>query len=105
LNLKLTNIFKPKLKIIKVDSRNETRRLANATFKLFGGDGRTQVGSDLVTGATGEIETPALTPGTYYLQETQSPAGFQTNGTKYKLIIAADGTTTVENGNDLIAVA
>ncbi|WP_105161350.1 SpaA isopeptide-forming pilin-related protein [Streptococcus suis] len=105
LNLKLTNIFKPKLKIIKVDSRNETRRLANATFKLFGGDGRTQVGSDLVTGATGEIETPALMPGTYYLQETQSPAGFQTNGTKYKLIIAADGTTTVENGNDLIAVA
>ncbi|HEL2553908.1 TPA: discoidin domain-containing protein [Streptococcus suis] len=105
LNLKLTNIFKPKLKIIKVDSRNETRRLANATFKLFGGDGRTQVGSDLVTGATGEIETPALTPGTYYLQETQSPAGFQTNGTKYKLIIAADGTTTVENGDDLIAVA
>ncbi|MBY5015678.1 SpaA isopeptide-forming pilin-related protein, partial [Streptococcus suis] len=105
LNLKLTNIFKPKLKIIKVDSRNETRRLANATFKLFGGDGRTQVGSDLVTGATGEIETPALTPGTYYLQETQSPSGFQTNGTKYKLIIAADGTTTVENGNDLIAVA
>ncbi|MGU7817592.1 SpaA isopeptide-forming pilin-related protein [Streptococcus suis] len=105
LNLKLTNIFKPKLKIIKVDSRNETRRLANATFKLFGGDGRTQVGSDLVTGATGEIETPALTPGTYYLQETQSPAGFQINGTKYKLIIAADGTTTVENGNDLIAVA
>ncbi|HFI0497134.1 TPA: SpaA isopeptide-forming pilin-related protein [Streptococcus suis] len=105
LNLKLTNIFKPKLKIIKVDSRDENRRLANATFKLFGGDGRTQVGSDLVTGATGEIETPALTPGTYYLQETQSPAGFQTNGTKYKLIIAADGTTTVENGNDLIAVA
>ncbi|HEP1800599.1 TPA: discoidin domain-containing protein [Streptococcus suis] len=105
LNLKLTNIFKPKLKIIKVDSRNETRRLANATFKLFGEDGRTQVGSDLVTGTTGEVEIPALTPGTYYLQETQSPAGFQTNGTKYKLIIAADGTTTVENGNDLIAVA
>ncbi|QOZ89339.1 hypothetical protein D2E16_08400 [Streptococcus suis] len=105
LNLKLTNIFKPKLKIIKVDSRNETRRLANATFKLFGGDGRTQVGSDLVTGTTGEVEIPALTPGTYYLQETQSPAGFQTNGTKYKLIIATDGTTTVENGDDLIAVA
>ncbi|HFI0422938.1 TPA: SpaA isopeptide-forming pilin-related protein, partial [Streptococcus suis] len=105
INLKLTNIFKPKLKIIKVDSRDENRRLANATFKLYGEDGRTQVGSDLVTGTTGEVEIPALTPGTYYLQETQSPAGFQTNGTKYKLIIAADGTTTVENGNDLIAVA
>ncbi|HFU4110291.1 TPA: SpaA isopeptide-forming pilin-related protein [Streptococcus suis] len=105
INLKLTNIFKPKLKIIKVDSRDENRKLANATFKLFGEDGRTQVGSDLVTGATGEIETPALTPGTYYLQETQSPAGFQTNGTKYKLIIATDGTTTVENADDLIAVA
>ncbi|HEM5142157.1 TPA: discoidin domain-containing protein [Streptococcus suis] len=105
INLKLTNIFKPKLKIIKVDSRDENRRLANATFKLFGEDGRTQVGSDLVTGTTGEVEIPALTPGTYYLQETQSPAGFQTNGTKYKLIIATDGTTTVENADDLIAVA
>ncbi|MCQ8265672.1 SpaA isopeptide-forming pilin-related protein [Streptococcus suis] len=105
LNLKLTNIFKPKLKIIKVDSRDENRKLANATFKLFGEDGRTQVGSDLVTGTTGEVEIPALTPGTYYLQETQSPAGFQINGTKYKLIIATDGTTTVENGDDLIAVA
>ncbi|WP_161944759.1 SpaA isopeptide-forming pilin-related protein [Streptococcus suis] len=105
INLKLTNIFKPKLKIIKVDSRDENRKLENATFKLFGEDGRTQVGSDLVTGTTGEVEIPALMPGTYYLQETQSPAGFQTNGTKYKLIIAADGTTTVENGNDLIAVA
>ncbi|MGQ7383511.1 SpaA isopeptide-forming pilin-related protein [Streptococcus suis] len=105
INLKLTNIFKPKLKIIKVDSRDENRRLANATFKLYGEDGRTQVGSDLVTGTTGEVEIPALTPGTYYLQETQSPAGFQTNGTKYKLIIATDGTTTVENADDLIAVA
>ncbi|MGQ7549992.1 SpaA isopeptide-forming pilin-related protein, partial [Streptococcus suis] len=105
INLKLTNIFKPKLKIIKVDSRDENRKLENATFKLFGEDGRTQVGSDLVTGTTGEVEIPALTPGTYYLQETQSPAGFQTNGTKYKLIIATDGTTTVENADDLIAVA
>ncbi|WP_105128273.1 SpaA isopeptide-forming pilin-related protein [Streptococcus suis] len=105
INLKLTNIFKPKLKIIKVDSRDENRKLENATFRLFGEDGRTQVGSDLVTGTTGEVEIPALTPGTYYLQETQSPAGFQTNGTKYKLIIATDGTTTVENADDLIAVA
>ncbi|NQN96024.1 hypothetical protein HO994_08200 [Streptococcus suis] len=105
INLKLTNIFKPKLKIIKVDSRDENRKLENATFKLFGEDGRTQVGSDLVTGTTGEVEIPALMPGTYYLQETQSPAGFQTNGTKYKLIIATDGTTTVENADDLIAVA
>ncbi|WP_238140664.1 prealbumin-like fold domain-containing protein, partial [Streptococcus suis] len=89
----------------KVDSRDENRKLENATFRLFGEDGRTQVGSDLVTGTTGEVEIPALTPGTYYLQETQSPAGFQTNGTKYKLIIATDGTTTVENADDLIAVA
>ncbi|HEM5102471.1 TPA: discoidin domain-containing protein [Streptococcus suis] len=104
LNLKLTNIFKPKLKIIKVDSRNETRRLANATFKLFGGDGRTQVGSDLVTGATGEIETPALTPGTYYLQETQSPTGYQANARKYQIIIDANGSARIGNADNKIEV-
>ncbi|HEM2541965.1 TPA: discoidin domain-containing protein [Streptococcus suis] len=104
LNLKLTNIFKPKLKIIKVDSRNETRRLANATFKLFGGDGRTQVGSDLVTGATGEIETPALTPGTYYLQETQPPTGYQANARKYQIIIDANGSARIGNADNKIEV-
>ncbi|HEM5078353.1 TPA: discoidin domain-containing protein [Streptococcus suis] len=104
LNLKLTNIFKPKLKIIKVDSRNETRRLANATFKLFGGDGRTQVGSDLVTGATGEIETPALTPGTYYLQESQPPTGYQANSLKYRIVIADNGSARVGNADNKIEV-
>ncbi|MEG3309632.1 SpaA isopeptide-forming pilin-related protein, partial [Streptococcus suis] len=104
LNLKLTNIFKPKLKIIKVDSRNETRRLANATFKLFGGDGRTQVGSDLVTGATGEIETPALTPGTYYLQESQPPTGYQANARKYQIVIADNGSARIGNADNKIEV-
>ncbi|WP_269088968.1 MSCRAMM family protein, partial [Streptococcus suis] len=92
------------LKIIKVDSRNETRRLANATFKLFGGDGRTQVGSDLVTGATGEIETPALTPGTYYLQETQPPTGYQANARKYQIIIDANGSARIGNADNKIEV-
>ncbi|HEM5280769.1 TPA: hypothetical protein U1333_000116, partial [Streptococcus suis] len=104
LNLKLTNIFKPKLKIIKVDSRDENRRLANATFKLFGEDGRTQVGSDLVTGATGEIETPALTPGTYYLQETQPPTGYQANARKYQIIIDANGSARIGNADNKIEV-
>ncbi|HEM5092284.1 TPA: discoidin domain-containing protein [Streptococcus suis] len=104
LNLKLTNIFKPKLKIIKVDSRDENRRLANATFKLFGGDGRTQVGSDLVTGATGEIETPALTPGTYYLQESQPPTGYQANSLKYRIVIADNGSARVGNADNKIEV-
>ncbi|HFI0702858.1 TPA: SpaA isopeptide-forming pilin-related protein [Streptococcus suis] len=104
LNLKLTNIFKPKLKIIKVDSRDENRRLANATFKLFGGDGRTQVGSDLVTGTTGEVEIPALTPGTYYLQETQSPTGYQANARKYQIIIDANGSARIGNADNKIEV-
>ncbi|HEL1625564.1 TPA: discoidin domain-containing protein [Streptococcus suis] len=105
LNLKLTNIFKPKLKIIKVDSRDANRKLAGARFKLFGPNENTQIGQEVTTDSNGEITLPGLEPGTYYLQETQSPAGFQTNGTKYKLIIATDGTTTVENADDLIAVA
>ncbi|MCK4043926.1 hypothetical protein HCC73_01965 [Streptococcus suis] len=104
INLKLTNIFKPKLKIIKVDSRDENRKLENATFKLFGEDGRTQVGSDLVTGVTGEIETPALTPGTYYLQETQSPTGYQANARKYQIIIDANGSARVGNADNKIEV-
>ncbi|NQM49529.1 cell wall anchor protein, partial [Streptococcus suis] len=104
INLKLTNIFKPKLKIIKVDSRDENRRLANATFKLFGENGRTQVGSDLVTGTTGEVEIPALTPGTYYLQETQSPTGYQANARKYQIIIDANGSARIGNADNKIEV-
>ncbi|MDW8706810.1 SpaA isopeptide-forming pilin-related protein, partial [Streptococcus suis] len=68
------------------------------------GDGRTQVGSDLVTGATGEIETPALTPGTYYLQETQSPTGYQANARKYQIIIDANGSARSGNADNKIEV-
>lgn len=105
IHLKLTNRFKPRIKVIKVDSQQTSQKLSGARFKLFSSDEITQIGDEVETSDSGEILLPAIYPGTYYLQETQPPTGYQTNTKKYKLIISANGTTTVENGDNLISIA
>ncbi|HFR3816187.1 TPA: SpaA isopeptide-forming pilin-related protein, partial [Streptococcus suis] len=77
INIKLTNVFKPKIKITKVDSREVNRKLAGARFKLFGPDENTQIGQEVTTGTNGEITLPGVEPGTYYLQESQPPTDYQ----------------------------
>ncbi|MGQ7385763.1 MSCRAMM family protein, partial [Streptococcus suis] len=47
INIKLTNVFKPKIKITKVDSRDVNRKLVGARFKLFGPDENTQIGQEV----------------------------------------------------------
>ncbi|NQK56272.1 hypothetical protein HO502_09540, partial [Streptococcus suis] len=49
INIKLTNVFKPKIKITKVDSRDANRKLAGARFKLFGPNENTQIGQEVTT--------------------------------------------------------
>ncbi|MDY7599648.1 SpaA isopeptide-forming pilin-related protein [Streptococcus suis] len=104
INIKLTNIFKPKIKITKVDSREVNRKLAGARFKLFGPDENTQIGQEVTTGTNGEITLPALTPGTYYLQESQPPTGYQANARKYQIIIDANGSAQITNADGKIEV-
>ncbi|HEM4413258.1 TPA: discoidin domain-containing protein [Streptococcus suis] len=104
INIKLTNVFKPKIKITKVDSRDANRKLAGARFKLFGPDENTQIGQEVITDTNGEITLPGLEPGTYYLQESQPPTGYQANARKYQIIIDANGSARVGNTDNKIEV-
>ncbi|WP_029177968.1 SpaA isopeptide-forming pilin-related protein [Streptococcus suis] len=104
INIKLTNVFKPKIKITKVDSRDANRKLAGARFKLFGPDENTQIGQEVTTGSNGEITLPGLEPGTYYLQESQPPTGYQANSLKYQIIIDANGSARIGNADNKIEV-
>ncbi|HEM6121653.1 TPA: discoidin domain-containing protein, partial [Streptococcus suis] len=103
-NIKLTNVFKPKIKITKVDSRDANRKLAGARFKLFGPDENTQIGQEVITDSNGEITLPGLEPGTYYLQESQPPTGYQANSLKYRIVIADNGSARVGNADNKIEV-
>lgn len=104
INIKLTNVFKPKIKLTKVDSRDANRKLAGARFKLFGPDENTQIGQEVTTGSNGEITLPGLEPGTYYLQESQSPTGYQANSLKYRIVIADNGSAQITNADAKIEV-
>lgn len=104
-HVKLTNVFKPKIKITKVDSREVNRKLAGARFKLFGPDENTQIGQEVITGSNGEITLLGLEPGTYYLQESQPPTGYQANARKYQLTIGNDGAAQLVNGDAKIEIA
>ncbi|QZT16726.1 discoidin domain-containing protein [Streptococcus suis] len=104
INIKLTNVFKPKIKITKVDSRDANRKLAGARFKLFGPNENTQIGQEVTTGSNGEITLPGLEPGTYYLQESQPPTGYQANARKYQIVIADNGSAQITNADNKIEV-
>ncbi|MBY4981650.1 discoidin domain-containing protein [Streptococcus suis] len=104
INIKLTNVFKPKIKITKVDSRDANRKLAGARFKLFGPDENTQIGQEVITDSNGEITLQGLEPGTYYLQESQPPTGYQANARKYQIIIDANGLARIGNADAKIEV-
>ncbi|HFU4465291.1 TPA: SpaA isopeptide-forming pilin-related protein [Streptococcus suis] len=103
-HIKLTNVFKPKIKITKVDSRDANRKLAGARFKLFGPDENTQIGQEVTTDSNGEITLPGLEPGTYYLQESQPPTGYQANARKYRLTIGNDGAAQLVDGDAKIEI-
>ncbi|MFM0583436.1 SpaA isopeptide-forming pilin-related protein, partial [Streptococcus suis] len=104
INIKLTNVFKPKIKITKVDSRDANRKLADARFKLFGPDENTQIGQEVTTGSNGEITLPGVEPGTYYLQESQPPTDYQANSLKYRIVIADNGSAQITNADGKIEV-
>ncbi|HEP1809804.1 TPA: discoidin domain-containing protein [Streptococcus suis] len=104
INIKLTNVFKPKIKLTKVDSRDANRKLVGARFKLFGPDENTQIGQEVITDSNGEITLPGLEPGTYYLQESQPPIGYQANSLKYRIVIADNGSAQITNADNKIEV-
>lgn len=103
LSIILKNEFEKKIKVKKIDKTKQTL-LAGAKFKLFASDQTTQIGDEKTTNSQGILEFTVTDAGTYYLQESQSPTGYVTNGKKYKLVVAEDGSVTTDNGDDNFAI-
>ncbi|MFM0682188.1 SpaA isopeptide-forming pilin-related protein [Streptococcus suis] len=103
LSIVLKNEFEKKIKVKKIDKTKQTL-LAGAKFKLFASDQTTQIGDEKTTNSQGILEFTVIDAGTYYLQESQSPTGYVTNGKKYKLVVAEDGSVTTDNGDDNLAI-
>lgn len=87
--VKAVNKYKKgKLKIIKVDEKGNTIKLAGASFKLY--DSKGEKIADLTTDENGVTqETDALRPGTYTVKEITAPNGYVVNTEEKSVTITA----------------
>ncbi|MFW6680136.1 doubled motif LPXTG anchor domain-containing protein [Lacrimispora sp. AGF001] len=98
---------KAKIRIIKVDSADSSKKLTGAGFSLYSDQALTSyVGDFKEIGTSGIYEfllsTKTFNPGTYYVKETNAPMGYLTIGTAVpeQGLTAETGKTTeitVEN--------
>ncbi len=85
--------------IKKVGSNGNAITGNPATFTLYYGDKALRT---VTTGANGTVIVRALRPAVYTLKETAAPSGYLENSKVYTVKVAADKTTTVSNGEDVV---
>lgn len=88
------HLYSFSLDVVKVDANNPATKLGGATFQLSSEDG-TYVVSQTTSSETatlGVATFSGLKAGTYKLQETAAPAGYNINSTVYTITIGSDGT-------------
>ena len=74
-----------KIKIIKIDEEDNTKKLANAKFRITKvADGST---FELTTDSNGEAISEKLDPGKYKIKEIGAPTGYIPDGKEYDLTI------------------
>ena len=74
--------------LIKVDSENTEKPLSGAVFTLT--DSEQNVITSATTGENGLIKFTGLDAGTYTLEETKAPTGYQLSGIKYTVVITPE---------------
>ncbi len=88
------------MSIHKVDG-NTNDVLPGAKFSLYSDE---QCNTEIASAETSfdsygnvkDAQFSALLPGTYYLKETEAPAGYQLPADKKTIVVAADGSVTVD---------
>ena len=80
--------------VVKVDSKDPSKKLAGATFKLLG-DGNPSI----VTDDQGKATFNNVLPGRYTLIEEKAPAGYKLDESQKTITIAEDGTISVNGSN------
>lgn len=92
------NVYTLTLNVGKVDGNNTTKTLPNATFKLSSDTDTT--GTTLTTGEDGSVTFTGLKAGTYYVEETVAPEGYNINSKKFEITISTQGIVTGDNVTD-----
>lgn len=115
------NVFTLKLSVYKYTMKDSTKSpLKNAIFKLYNSKNevinlvrkddvtyRKSLESDIstitkiATTDTGKFEIQGLAPGTYYLEETEAPKGYNKLAAKITIIIDEYGNLTVNGKNTI----
>ena len=94
-----------KLRLVKSSSNpgisdaNACYSLAGARYSVWTDEACTQgVGSeyDLTTGQDGTSNEVELTPGTYWIKETEAPAGFEADPVAHRMVVDPGELATVE---------
>ena len=80
--------------VVKVDSKEPSKKLAGATFKLLGDNQ-----PSILTDSAGKATFSNVLPGTYTLKEEKAPAGYKLDQTQKTITIAEDGTISVDGSN------
>lgn len=88
-------VYTAKLNVLKVDAANGTTPLDGAKFTLYADDACETVavnGATVTTADGGKASFTGLAAGTYYLKETQAPAGYTLNNKVFTIVVSANGT-------------
>ena len=80
--------------VVKVDSKNPSKKLAGARFKLLGDNQPT-----IVTDDQGKATFNNVYPGKYTLIEEKAPAGYKPDPNNKTIVIDKDGNISVDGGN------
>ena len=101
--LELTNLVKPTLKILKVDSITKNP-VAHAKFQIWRASGDTKTGdyNDLGTfysNEAGEIVLEHTDPGWFKISELEAPSGYSIKQADYECYLAAGDVKTVQVEN------
>ncbi|WP_141549110.1 SpaA isopeptide-forming pilin-related protein, partial [Bacillus thuringiensis] len=81
------------LQIIKMDDKDQTKRLAGAKFTLKDAKGNV-VKEGITTDKSGTVKVDGLVPGEYTLEETKAPEGYEL--TKQIIHVTVDGEKVVD---------
>ena len=81
------------LQIIKMDDKDQTKRLAGAEFTLKDAKGNV-VKEGITTDKSGTVKVDGLVPGEYTLEETKAPEGYEL--TKQVIHVTVDGEKVID---------
>lgn len=86
-----------KVKIKKVDSNNDNKKLEGAKFKIE--DSKGKIVGELVTNEEGEVISKDLPKGNYTLVEVEAPKGYELLKEKITVKVEKDAVVEIKIGN------